>query len=282
MIKYILILFCLIGCTKKHLKKDIKEAKPARVDTLKGWAIPLTLLLLFISFVASSQTRFFMRKASPAAWTEIRIDTRASGTSSASTYNMLAGDPDVTIVSLSNLNDINGTATGVGISTIDPANWSGFGGSAANNSVAGVTGGSVFTGANASVYQSIHYNYGTTSPARYDITKAQYKLTGLIAGRTYAIDVAGVVGTYGFDGRNAAFIATGSTTTTAVELDCGPGGGSGLTTVATYQTMTLSPNSSGEIYIYMNSMSTGGTLNGSPVGSDIAVCAAIIVKDVTP
>jgi len=205
---------------------------------------------------------------------EVRIDFRLSGTSSSvtGTWNTAAGQPTSAVVSISNLVDKNNTATGWGFTTIATGNWIAYSGGSANNAVSGITGGTSLSGASAGVYQSIWYNYGTITPARYDATKPQFKLTGLNTSKTYSIQVAGSKGTLGFDSRNMIWQVTGATTPATQELDGGTSG-SNITNVTTSLTFTVQPNGSGEISIWMNTMASG--TQGS---SDLAEVCAMIIK----
>ncbi len=206
-----------------------------------------------------------LKETAPATWSEIRIDTRASGTSSATGYNYLTGAPHSSVLSISNLNDITGAATGVSISTISTSNWVAYSGCSCSNNDAttGVTGGTYLgTGANNAVYQSIFFTYGTVTPARYDATKPQLRISGLNPSTTYTIKLCGGDGTLGFTCKWAAK-AAGATTTSTTEVD------GDITNITTGATLTLQPDGSGNIDIWINSSTTNS--------GDLATLAGLVI-----
>jgi hypothetical protein len=239
------------------------------------------LLLIIISVLCfmyiNGQTPLHMlvakKQTTTSSGTKVaKIDFRGSGTSTGLTnWNTAAGSPATAVVTISNLIDTTGASTGWSFSSNATNAWSPYSGTSSNNAVSGITGGTAMSGASTQSYQSIWYNYGTISPARYDATKWQFQLSGLNDTKTYTITICGSEGTLGFDNRNFSLIASGATTTSAVEIDGGLGGGTGYTSVDAVSSgsVTLSP-SGGVIKIWLNSMSTSGTLGGSATGSDLA------------
>lgn len=240
----------------------------------------ITLVLCLISLSIYGQDRIFMPIApsTPSTGWEVRIDMRLSGTSGAATYNTLAGQPHLAVLSISDLTDITGALTGSSISTISTANWQEYtsGNSSANNSVAGITGGTFFTGANASVYQAMHFQQGAVSPARYNVNFPQYLIAGLTPGASYTIMISGSEGTLGFDARNMSYRVAGATSEAEQEQDGGPGGAGGaVLSITTGRTFTLNASGAGEIRVWANTMASGGG------GTSDLVCvqAIIIIKN---
>lgn len=238
----------------------------------------LLILTLILSTWSFGQTPLHLliskRKTTSTSSIKVaKIDFRASGTSTGLTnWNTMAGNPNTAIITNANLIDTTGANTGWTCSTVNINNWGATGGVTSNNSVLGITGGTAMSGASAQSYQSIIFNTGTISPARYDVTKWQFEIGGLDNSKTYTITVCGSEGHLGFDNRNYSIRAAGATTTSEVEIDGGFGGGGGYATVDAVSSgsVTLQP-SGGIIKVWLNTMSTSGTLGGSPTGSDLAV-----------
>lgn len=244
-----------------------------------------TIAFLFIAVISKAQLQPFMAIYPSAAVSSpkvAKIDFRSTGTSTGLTnWNTMAGDPGTAVVSVSNLIDTTGANTGWSVTSKATANWVKYTGCScsSNNSVTGITGGTAMPGASTQSYQSIWFTTGTVTPVRFDATKWQLEIGGLDNSKTYTIGVSGSVGQLGFDARNFSLTAIGASTVGPVEIDGGPGGGAGFTTVgsASYGEVTVQP-SGGIIKIFLNSMSTGGTAGGSPTGSDIVILANARIK----
>ncbi len=238
----------------------------------------LFIISTLFSLVANAQVIPFMALYPSASAPKVaKVDFRLSGTSTGLTnWNTMAGDPSTGVRSVANMIDTTGASTGWSISSVATANWKPYAGCscAANNSVQGLTGGSAMPGASTASYQSIWFQANQSSPATYDVTKWQLQIGGLNDSKTYDILIAGNGGTLGFDGRYFVIRATGATSSSTVEIDGGPGGGGGFTTVGTASSgvLTLQP-SGGIIKIWINTQ-TGGT---SP--SDLASIANMRIKE---
>lgn len=196
---------------------------------------------------------------------EIRIDMRGAGTSSATGYNYLTGSPHSSVLSIANLNDTLGASTGVSISTISTSNWSAYSGCSCsvNDAVTGITGGSYLgNGANAAVYQSIFFTYGTVAPARYSADFPQFRLSGLDPSSTYTIKLCGGDGSLGFTAKWSTR-ALGATLTSEVEVD------GDVTNITTGATLVLQPSVAGVIDIYFNSSTTNS--------GDLAPISGIVI-----
>lgn len=240
----------------------------------------LLLIITIVSGIVNAQTplNLLTKKASAAPPSSVivaKIDFRASGTSTGLTnWNTLAGNPSTAVLSIANMIDTTGASTGWSFSSNATNAWSAYSGSASNNAVAGITGGTAMPGASTQSYQSIMYNYGTISPARYDATKWQFQIGGLDNTKTYTIRICGSEGTLGFDNRYYVIRAVGGTSSSVVEIDGGPGGGGGFTTVDTYGEISCTP-SGGVIKIWLNSEASGA--GGS---SDLAtICSMRITQN---
>lgn len=198
---------------------------------------------------------------------EVRIDFRLSDTSSGTTgWVTAAGDPDVSVITLTNMNDKNGAATTWDMTTISTSNWAGYSGSSANNAVTGVTGGNYFAGASAGVYQSIWFQYGSSSPATYNSSLPQIRFSGLNPAKTYRIYFAATDGDLnGFDNNPSRFTVIGLTTPASVDLD---GNNNNNVTAGGY--IQFQPKVDGTADFFMNSVNPG---------SDLATCPGIIIKE---
>jgi len=200
-------------------------------------------------------------------WNEIRVDMRQSGTSGASNYNTLAGNPHISLLTISDLLDITGATTGISINSVATANWGNFSGLTSNNAVPGITGGTFLDGANAALYQSIHYNYGTTQPARYDVTRPQYRISGLIPNKTYRILITGSQGTFTFLCSTMEFRVQGSSLTSQTLNGGHP---TSITNITVGLTFDVESDSSGEFTIWMNSATS----------QELAVICGLIIKQI--
>ncbi len=198
---------------------------------------------------------------------EVRIDFRLSGTSSGTTgWVTAAGDPKTTVVTLTNMTDKNGAATTWDMTTISTSNWSGYSGSSANNAVTGVTGGTYFAGASAEVYQSIWFQYGSTSPATYNSSVPQIRFSGLNPAKTYRIYFAATDGDLnGFDNNPSRFTVIGLTTPASVDLD-----GNNNNNVTTGGYIQFQPKADGTADFFMNAVNPG---------SDLSTCPGVILKE---
>lgn len=195
MIKYIIILLCLFGCTKKHPTKDIKQAKPARIDTLKEFTTPLTILLILLASISNAQERFFMRKATSTTpiYDSITIQFRATNTTPATGVKaVLYGHPHLAIRSYT---DPDYSIT---VNTGSTAAWTNISNLTANDAVPGATGGNALPGVGSSAYQSIMFNYANYNYT-FDTTKYQLEISGLDPSKPYTITMTGSDGTLGFD-----------------------------------------------------------------------------------
>jgi hypothetical protein len=234
----------------------------------------LSILLLLASFSGNAQFVINSFKTSNGgggggggSWTEIRVDMRGAGTSSGTTgYNTLAGSPHSSVLTISNLNDITGTATGIGLTTVATANWSAYSGCSCSNNdaVSGITAGNYLgTGGSTEVYSSIIFNYGTVSPARYDATKPQFRLSGLDPATTYTIKITGGDGSLGF-AANWVSRVVGGTSPSLAEVN------GNVTNVTVGATFTLQPDGSGNIDIWFNSSTTNS--------GDLAPVAGLVIS----
>lgn len=198
---------------------------------------------------------------------EVRIDFRLSGTSSGTTgWVTAAGDPDVSVITLTNMNDKNGAATTWDMTTISTSNWAGFSGSSANNAVTGVTGGNYFAGASAGVYQSIWFQYGSSSPATFNSSLPQIRFSGLNPAKTYRIYFAATDGDLnGFDNNPSRFTVVGLTTPASVDLD-----GNNNNNVTTGNYIQFQCKADGTADFFINSVTPG---------SDLGTCPGIILKE---
>ena len=235
----------------------------------------LLIILFFISSVAHGQIVFGVNTnpAVVSAPKVAKIDFRASGTSTGLTnWNTMAGNPGSSVLTISNLIDTTGSNTGWSITTKSTSNWINYSGCtcSSNNSVNGITGGSAMPGGSTQSYQSIIFNYGTITPARYDATKWQFEIGGLDNSKTYKILICGSEGTLGFDNQYYSVRITGATTDGPYEVDGGPGSGGGYTTVGTISSKEMSVQPSGGIIkVWLNTQS-GGTSS-----SDLAVICSM-------
>jgi len=229
----------------------------------------LVILFLLIPFIARTQiirANPFYKKRVTSGWTQINIDFRATSTT-ITKWNVLSGDPGTSVISDTDLEDTFGVSTGVGITSIATANWITTTGSNSNDAVTGVTGGNYF-GSNppASVYQSIWYNNATVTPARFDTTKPQIRLSGLDPAKAYEIIMCGGDGTLGFDANPSRFKIVGLTSPGNIDVD---GDITNITTGATFT--IIQPKADGTFDIWFNTVA-------SP-NSDLICVAGIIIRE---
>lgn len=209
--------------------------------------------------------------APPSVAKRIYINFSATDLNLNSKWNDAFGNPDGAVITIANLIDTTGASTGIGFTSISTANWNGYSGNASSDNYnASITG--TFYPASATTptyYRSNWWQYGTASPATYNASLPQMRLTGLNTAKQYTIYMTTVeipVG-QGFDDRGI-FRVAGLTTPSAVSID------GDVSTQPSGATFTVLPKVDGTIDIWMNVDNSAG---------DNLVCVpAIIIVEQDP
>lgn len=251
----IILLLTFLGCTKSQPKKDIKEARPAKVDTLKGYAAPLTLLLLLFSLFSNAQLQPFLPIYPSVSHDSITIQFRATNTTPATGVTaVMYGSPHSSVISYTN------STYAITFSTVATANWSSYSGCSCSSidAISGATGGSYIPGVANSAYTADFFNYGPTV-ANYDINKPQFEITGLNPSTIYTIKMTGIDGSQGFDANPFRYKVIGATSETAIDVN------GDVTSQANGATFSLQPDGTGKIKAYVNSVNGQSDYGGISV-----------------
>lgn len=184
-----------------------------------------------------------------------------------SKWNDVFGSPHAAVVTVANLTDTTGAATGIGFTTIATANWNPYSGTSSANDYNASLNGSFYPAITTStIYRSTWWNYGTVAPGRYYEAKPQMRLTGLAPVKTYSIYITACELTEpgGFPTKGI-FRVTGLTSPAAIEVN------GDQTFQATGAVFTLQPTAGGVIDIWCNTSSVNA-------GSLVTIPALVIVE----
>ena len=225
----------------------------------------ILLLLMIINTFGQPDRRAFHNSNNVVGITptaqSIYINFSATDLNIGTKWNDVFGNPAASVLIFESLTDTLGAFTGVSLSTIATANWSGYAGNSASDLYnVSITGTYYPATLAANVWYSNWWQYGSVSPARYDAAKPQLRLSGLTPSSTYDIYIttAELCCGGGFTAKGV-FTVVGLTSPTAIEVD---GDVASQTLGATF---TLQPKVDGTMDIWCNTSTTNtGDLNPFP------------------
>ena len=231
----------------------------------------LIAICLLTAATAQAQTnRRAFHSANKNASVERRIYLNFSKTnlSLGTKWNNVFGTPNLAVVTVANLTDTTGAATGIGFTTIATGNWLAYSSNTSTDDYNASVTGTWYPASNTipSFYRSNWWNYGTAQPGRYQSTKPQMRLTGLNPAKLYTIYIstAELPPGQGFDDKGV-FRVVGLTSPAAVEID------GDVASQNAGATFALQPKVGGTIDIFCNTSAAAS-------GNLVTIPALIIVE----